>query len=171
MNAEGRGARVEQQTEVEQAELEQLKAENAQLNEQLRREHDLYLRMAADFANYRRRNEQDREQASRAGVRALVLSLLDVMDDFERALGHARQGPQSVMEGVEAMYRRLNAILAAEGVTPFESLGQAFNPSIHEAVGVVDSDEHESGTVIDVIGQGYLMGQDLLRPARVRVAR
>ena len=160
------------QPKVEQSEMERLKAENVQLKEELRREHDLYLRSAADFDNYRRRNERDREQASRAGRRALILAVLDVMDDFERAQAHAKQQePESVVKGLEAIYRRMSAMLAAEGVTAFESLGQPFDPSLHEAIGVVESDEYESGTVLDVMSPGYLMGQDLLRPARVRVVR
>jgi molecular chaperone GrpE len=75
------------------------------------------------------------------------------------------------MEGLEGIYGRLNAMLAAEAVTRFESLGRPFDPSIHKAVGVVESSEQESGTVVDVMSPGYLMGEALLRPARVRVAR
>src|SRR5262245_2920040 len=79
---------------AEQAESERLKAENAQLKDELRREHDLYLRSAADFDNYRKRVERERVSATHAGKRGLILALLDVMDDFERALAHAGQEPE-----------------------------------------------------------------------------
>lgn len=159
------------QTKAEPTETERLKAENAQLREDLSREHEVYLRNAADFDNYRKRVERDRVQETQAGKRALILALLDVMDDFERALAHASQEPQPVVDGLRASYRRLAALLAAEGVTTFKSLGQPFDPARHEALGSVESDEQESDTVLNVLQPGYHWGEVLLRPARVRVAR
>lgn len=148
-----------------------MKAEIAQLKEDLRREHDLYLRSAADFDNYRKRVERERVSAAHAGKRGLILALLDVMDDFDRALAHAGQEPEPVVEGLQAIYRRLTALLAAEGVTAFESVGQPFDPTLHEAVGSVESEEQESGAVHDELSRGYRWKEELLRPARVRVAR
>jgi molecular chaperone GrpE len=159
------------QTKAEPTETERLKAENAQLREDLRREHEVYLRNAADFDNYRKRVERDRAEETQAGKRALILALLDVMDDFERALAQASQEPQPVVEGLRASYRRLAALLAAEGVTTFKSLGQPFDPARHEAIGSVESDEHEPDTVLNVLQPGYYWGEGLLRPARVHVAR
>lgn len=148
-----------------------MKTEVAQLKEDLRREHDLYLRSAADFDNYRKRVERERASAAHAGKRGLILALLDVMDDFDRALAHAGQEPEPVVEGLQAIYRRLTALLAAEGVTAFESVGQPFDPALHEAVGSVESDEQESGAVFDELSRGYRWKEELLRPARVRVVR
>jgi molecular chaperone GrpE len=159
------------QSKSEPSESERSKAEIAQLKEDLRREHDLYLRSAADFDNYRKRVERERVIAARAGKRELVLALLDVMDDFDRALAHAGQEPEPVVEGLQAIYRRLTALLAAEGVTAFESVGQPFDPTLHEAVGSVESEEQESGAVHDELSRGYRWKEELLRPARVRVAR
>jgi molecular chaperone GrpE len=159
------------ETNVEQTEGERLKAENARLKEDLRREHDLYLRSVADLDNYRKRVERDRAQQAQAGKRGLILSLLDVMDDFERALAHAGQEPEPVVEGVQAIYRRLTALLAAEGVTAFESAGQPFDPALHEAVGSVESEGQQPGEVFDELSRGYRWKEELLRPARVRVAR
>lgn len=159
------------QTKAEPTETERLKAENAQLKEDLRRKHEVYLRNAADFDNYRKRMERDRIQETQAGKRALILALLDVMDDFERALAHAGQEPQPVVDGLRASYRRLAALLAAEGVNTFESLGQPFDPARHEALGSVESDEQEPDTVLNVLQPGYHWGKGVLRPARVHVAR
>jgi len=157
-------------TNAEPAEIERLKAENAQLKEELRREHDIYLRNLADFDNYRRRIERERASAALAGKREMVLSLLDVLDDFERALAHVDESPASVAAGLRAIHRRLAGPLEAQGVTPFESAGQPFDPALHEAVGSVESDEQESGTVVDELSRGYRWGEELLRPARVRLA-
>jgi molecular chaperone GrpE len=101
----------------------------------------------------------------------MVLSLLDVLDDFERALEHMDEAPASISAGLSAIYQRLAGLLEAQGVTPFESVGQPFDPALHEAVGSVESNEQESGAVIDELRRGYRWGEELLRPARVRVAR
>ncbi len=159
------------QKKAEQPENERLKAENAQLKEDLRREHELYLRNAADFDNFRKRVERDRAQEAKAGKRALILAMLGVMDDFERALAHASQEPQPVVDGLRTIYRRLTTLLAAEGVTAFESFGKPFDPVRHEAVGTVESDKYEPGTVLNEMRRGYYWGEELLRPAQVRVAQ
>jgi molecular chaperone GrpE len=154
-----------------QAGGEQLQAENARLKEELRREHEIYLRNLADFDNYRRRIERERASAAQAGKREMVLSLLDVLDDFERALEHIDEAPDSVSAGLAAIHRRLAALLESQSVTPFESVGQRFDPALHEAVGSVESDEQEPGVVLDELRRGYRWGEELLRPARVRVVR
>jgi molecular chaperone GrpE len=150
---------------------EQLQAENTRLKEELRREHEIYLRNLADFDNYRRRVERERATVAQAGKREMVLSLLDVLDDFERALEHIDEAPGSVSAGLVAIHRRLAGVLEAQGVIPFESVGRPFDPELHEAVGSVESDEQESGSVLDELRRGYRWGEELLRPARVRVAR
>lgn len=154
-----------------EADGEQLQAENARLKEELRREHEIYLRNLADFDNYRRRVERERASVASAGNREMILSLLDVLDDFERAFEHMDGASASVSEGLSAIYQRLVGLLEAQGVTPFESVGQRFDPALHEAVGSVESDEQEPGAVLDEVSRGYRWGEELLRPARVRVAR
>jgi len=153
------------------SETERLKEEVERLNHELRREHEMYVRNLADFDNYRRRAERERAQAAQAGKRDLILSLLEVMDDFERALQHAHDDPQSLSVCLRATHCRLAGLLAAEGVTPFESLGKYFNPLLHEAVGAVDGEREEPGKVIEEISRGWRWGDDLLRPARVKVAQ
>jgi molecular chaperone GrpE len=159
------------QTNAEYSEIDRLKVENEQLKEDLRREHEIYLRSIADFDNYRRRIERERADAANVGKREIVLSLLDVLDDFEHALAHINRSPASVSAGLRAIHRRLAKLLEAQGVTPFESVGHPFDPAMHEAVGSEESDEQEPGTVLDQLSPGYRWGDELLRPARVRVAR
>ena len=152
-------------------ETERLKEEIERLNHELRREHEMYVRNLADFDNYRRRVERERAQAAQAGKRDLIMPLLEVMDDFERALQHAHDDTQSLGVGLRAVYRRLAGLLASEGVTAFESLGKYFTPLLHEAVGAVEGERAEPGTVIEEVSRGWRLGDDLLRPARVKVAQ
>jgi molecular chaperone GrpE len=153
-----------QQAGEEPSEIDRLK-------EEVRREHDMYLRALADHDNYRRRVERERAGAARSGKREVLLSLLDVIDGFDRALQHMGDAPSSVVEGFEALQRKLLGVLAAHGVTPLQSVGETFNPEVHDAVGTVESGEVELNTVAEEFQRGYRWGDDVLRPARVRVAQ
>lgn len=147
------------------------KAEVERLREDLAREHDLYLRSLADFDNYRRRVERDRAAAGRAAKREIMLPLLDLLDGFDRALSHSEGAPSGLIAGLQALHRQLMAILEAQGVAPFTTAGESFNPEFHEAIGTVDRGDVETGTVVEELQRGYRWGDELLRPARVRVAR
>ncbi len=144
--------------------------EIAQLKEQVRQEHEMYLRALADFDNYRRRVERERASATSSGKREIVLSLLDLLDSFERALEHMEEVPPSLAEGLKAIYRRLLNLLEQQGVTPVESVGEPFNPHVHEAIDSIRTDKYEPGTVMEEVQRGYRQSGELLRPARVRVA-
>jgi molecular chaperone GrpE len=146
-------------------------SEIERLKEELRREHDMYLRALADYDNYRRRIERDRSAAARSGKRELILQLLDVLDGFDRALQHLDDAPESVSEGLQLLQRKLLGLLEAQGVTPLQSLGETFNPELHDAIGTVKSEDIEPGTVAEEMQRGYRWGDDVLRPARVRVAQ
>ena len=148
----------------EQSEVDQLK-------EELREKNDLYLRALADFDNYRKRVERDQAEAARAGKREIALTLLETLDSFDRALEHANDDPASIVDGVRAIHRRLLRQLEAQGITQFASRGEPFDPNLHEAVASIESDQYESGTVVDELQRGYRWGDKVLRPARVRVAR
>jgi molecular chaperone GrpE len=146
-------------------------SEIERLKEELRREHDMYLRALADYDNYRRRIERDRSAAARSGKRELILQLLDVLDGFDRARQHLSDAPESVAEGLQLLQRKLLGLLEAQGVTPLQSLGETFNPELHDAIGTVKSEDIEPGTVAEEMQRGYRWGDDVLRPARVRVAQ
>jgi molecular chaperone GrpE len=146
-------------------------AEIDRLKEELRREHDTVLRALADFDNYRRRVERDRASAARSGKRDVILSLLEVLDGFDRALHHIGDAPSSVAQGVQAIHRNLLGLLERHGVTQFDSVGETFDPRVHDAIGTVATDEVESGAVAEELQRGYRWEDEVLRPARVRVAR
>ena len=145
--------------------------ERERLKADVRREHDMYLRALADFDNYRRRVERDRAKTAASGKRDILVSLLEVVDGFERALPYIAAAPPSVAEGMQALHRRLVDLLGAQEVTPFKTVGEPFDPAIHEAIGAAQSDDYPSGTVAEEVQRGYRLGDELLRPARVRVAR
>jgi molecular chaperone GrpE len=144
--------------------------ELARLREELRQEHERFLRARADLENYRRRVERDRERMARAEQRELMLALLEIIDDFERALAHLPPEAHGIAGGLRAIHRRLLGLLERHGITPFESVGAPFDPVYHEAAGSDESREYAPGVVTAELHRGYRWGDELLRPARVRVA-
>ena len=146
-------------------------AEIERLKEELRREHEMYLRSLSDFDNFRRRFERERQGASDSGKRAVILPLLDVVDGFDHALSFLPDERSPMTEGLQAIHRKLLALLEGQGVSPFTSLGKAFDPAQHEAIGSDPSGERPPGTITEEMQRGYRMGEEILRPARVRVAK
>jgi molecular chaperone GrpE len=135
------------------------------------KDHDRYLRLLADFDNYRRRVERERASAAYIGKRSLILVLLEVLDDFERALLHIGDAPSALAGGLHAIHRKLAGLIEAEGVRLFDSLGKVFDPSLHEAVGSVSDGRYPSGVIVEEVRRGYRWGDELLRPAQVIIAR
>src|SRR5882724_1699410 len=142
-------------TAGEASEIERLRSE-------IQREHDMYLRALADFDNYRRRVERDRLSVMESGKRALLLSMLDFIDGFENALAHLSDAPEPVVAGLQALNRKLMSTLENHGVTPFNSLGEPFDPARHEAIGSVQGTEVRPGSVADEVQRGYQWGETLL---------
>jgi len=156
--------RSNENSSAAQAEIERLK-------QALSREHALHLRALADFDNYRKRVQRERDSAAQAGKRQLVLALLDMMDDFERALAYANTAPESILAGARVIHQRLTDLLQAQGVVPYSSTGQPFDPALHEAVDAIKTDQATSGVVLDELSRGYRWDDKILRPAHVRVAQ
>jgi molecular chaperone GrpE len=141
------------------------------LQEELRCEHDMYLRALADFDNYRKRVERDHASAVRAGKRELILSLLNVVDNFERAVAHSIDKSNQLFDGIKVIYQQLLSLLAKEDVKPFQSVGKQFDPLCHEAISTIETKEFPQGSVYQEYQRGYLWKNELLRPARVRVVQ
>jgi molecular chaperone GrpE len=146
-------------------------AEIERLTHALSRERDRHLRALADFDNYRKRVQREGDRAAQAGKRQLVLALLDVLDDFERALAYANTAPASMLTGARVIHQRLTDLLRAQGVVPYTSTGQPFDPALHEAVDVINTNRATPGVVLNELSHGYRWGDEVLRPARVRVAQ
>jgi molecular chaperone GrpE len=151
--------------EALRAELEQAQAEATKLREQL-------LRTAADYDNFRKRSRRDIEDAQRKSIERVLLEVLPVGDNLERAVQAAQQGgdAKSVVEGVTMVLRFFEDALNRLGVERVPSVGQAFDPGLHEAVQQVES-EQPPGTVVSEMTPGYRVQGKLLRPAMVAVAR
>ena len=141
------------------------------LQAQLLAEHQMYLRSLADFDNYRRRMERDIASSVERGKRDLIFSFLEVVDSFERALQQLSGASAPLVEGLEATHRKTLALLKAQGITPYNSAGEVFNPALHEAVATVVGSQHAPGIVIDELQRGYRSGDVVLRPALVRVSK
>jgi molecular chaperone GrpE len=130
---------------------------------------DRYLRLAADFDNYRKRTAREQLELTKRATERLVTELLPVLDDLERALEAAEQHEEAKLEdGVRLVHRSLAAALRREGLAEIETDGQ-FDPHVHEAL-LSQPSEAEEGSVVQVIQKGYRLGDRVLRPARVVVA-
>ncbi|WP_305042182.1 nucleotide exchange factor GrpE [Geoalkalibacter sp.] len=142
--------------------------------EEARRNHDLYLRAAADLDNFRKRAQREREDLAKFANERILREVLPVMDNLERAVEHARQEGSDVrtlLEGVEMTLGQFAKVLEKFGVTPVSSLGEAFDPARHEAMGQVESAAQPPNTVAQELQKGYLLHERLLRPALVMVTR
>jgi len=132
--------------------------------------YDRWLRKTAEFDNYRRRIERERREQSDQAVVALLLELLGVVDDFDRALTEPG-ADAAYRKGVELIHAKLHDLLKKQGVRPIEALGTEFDPNLHQAVMHEESPEHREGEVIGELRRGYTLGGRLLRPAMVKVAK
>jgi molecular chaperone GrpE len=131
-----------------------------------------YLRAAAEFDNARKRAAREREDYTRYANESLLRELLPVLDNFSRALQAARSEPgaAAVTAGVELIQRELLRVLEKFGVTPFDSVGQPFDPERHEAIARVPAVGQPEGTVVNETARGYMLNGRVLRPAMVTVA-
>ncbi|GAB5603779.1 nucleotide exchange factor GrpE [Thermus sp. FJN-A] len=127
---------------------------------------DRYLRLLADFDNYRKRTEEELKAREREGVLRALRALLPVLDDLDRALEFAEANPESILQGVRAVRDGFFRILAGLGVEEVPGEGQAFDPRYHEAIGLLPG---EPGKVAKVFQRGFRLGEALVRPARVAV--
>jgi molecular chaperone GrpE len=134
---------------------------------------DGWQRERADFFNYKRRIERESSQGAQNALGNALRRYLDVADDLERALRNRPQEGDGAAwaNGIDLIYRKLLSAFEADGVKPIETEGAFFDPSLHEAISQEDSPELESGQIIGVVQTGYMLGERVLRPARVRVAR
>ncbi|RMF88913.1 MAG: nucleotide exchange factor GrpE [Methanobacteriota archaeon] len=146
--------------------------------EKKRKEAEEYLNqlkyLKADFENYRKRVEREKEALMDRAKEELVLEILEAVDNLERALeaGKGEKGTkESLMEGVNMIYRQLMAALARHGVEPIKALGEPFNPHLHECVLTEKNDDLEEDTVTEEIQKGYTMKDRVIRHSKVKVSK
>lgn len=146
--------------------LEQERAKSAEYLENWRR-------AAADMANYKKRTEKDAGEMTRFSNSMLIARLLPVLDDFDRAMQTIPDNLRDLtwIDGVMLIARKMAAVLEAEGLKPIEALNHSFDPNLHEAVIHEETDQHEDGTVVAELQKGYKLGDRVLRPTLVKVAK
>jgi molecular chaperone GrpE len=162
---------MERENTVQEAEsVEALKQQLAQEKERAEAYLANWQRAAADFQNYKRRVEQEREEVARLANAALVINLLPLVDDLERALASvdARLAGMTWLDGIRLIERKFQALLEMSGLTEIEADGQDFDPNVHEAVTFGEGEENK---VISVVQKGYRLGGRVLRPALVVVGK
>ncbi len=150
--------------EVQEDELTILRRENQQLK-------DKYMRTMAEFENFRRRNMEERAQWIKNATQQLVLEICEVIDNFERALDAGKQEHQfdSFLKGVELIHQQMLSTLKKEGVEKIEAMGKEFDPMYHDAIAHIPSD-YDEDIVCQVIQNGYVMNNRVIRPSKVVVS-
>ena len=136
-------------------------------------EHDNFLRTLAEFTNYRRRSREELDQARRFASEDFIIRLLPILDNFDRAIKAAEEiGDFNALHGgVILILRQLQDLLEKEGVQPIEAVGQQFDPNVHEAVMRADTDDYPDNTIVEEFQRGYTLGDKVVRPSMVKVAR
>ena len=157
---------------VQDASPESVSADpNADLQRERDDYYDRWMRKAAEFDNYRKRVERERREQADQAVTDLLLELLLVVDDFDRAMTVDSKGADAYKKGVELIHAKLHDILKKHGVRPIDALGADFDPNVHQAVVHEPSPGHRDNEVIAELAKGYMIGDRLLRPAMVKVAK
>lgn len=152
------------------AELDALKKKLEESESKTLEYRDSWLRSQADFQNYKKRLERDNEMTYISMKGDIIKKVLPALDDLERALQN-RRAEDPWADGIELIVRKLQNMLESEGVTRIDALGTEFDPKFHEAISHEPADGAQSGSVIGVVQNGYMLGERVIRPALVRVAQ
>ena len=164
-------AEVRKEEQVD--ELEKLNLELENTREKADEYLDGWQRSRAEFANFKKRVEKEQAQVYQNAAGSIIKKYLDVLDDLERALQNTPEEGDGALwaEGIDLIYRKFLTILECEGITRMDTEGMFFDPTLHEAVTSEEDERFESGKIIEVLQQGYQLGDRVLRPAKVRVAK
>ncbi len=152
------------------AEIESLKKDLAAAESRVAEYKDNWLRSQAEFQNFRKRLDRDQEMTHNSMKGDIVKKVLPVLDDLERALENRSQ-EDAWANGIELVVHKFENILESEGVKKIDALGKEFDPNFHEAISHEPADGAQSGHVIGVVRNGYMLGDRVIRPALVRVAQ
>jgi molecular chaperone GrpE len=144
------------------------------LQEQLKEAQDKYVRLLAESENARKRMQKERHDLTQFAVENVIVEFLNPLDSFEKALKFAESSSEEVKRwavGFEMILGQFKQVLSAHGISEFDSLGEHFDPHMHEALEVVETDNHPPGTIIHEFAKGYKLGERVIRVARVKVAK
>jgi molecular chaperone GrpE len=168
--------KIEEQEKAQEEQNDELAAANAKIAEleaKIKEMENRYLRLYADFENFRRRTRQEMEAAEKYRAQSLVTDLLPALDNFERALKIEAENEQakSILQGMEMVYRSVLDALKKEGVEAIEAVGKPFDPHLHQAVMQVEDSNYEPNTVVEEFQKGYKLKDRVIRPAMVKVSQ
>ncbi len=171
-NFESKNTNDESEDRALNVDFAALQAELNEANQRAEAEREAHLRARADFQNYKRRTDEERESLRAYVAEDILKKLLPVVDNFERALAAAveTRDYDKLIGGVNATYRQMQEFLSREGVTLIEALYQPFDPNIHNAVLREETDEYPENTVIEELQKGYTLSGKALRPTMVKVS-
>jgi molecular chaperone GrpE len=150
----------------------QIQEKTAELESALAEAKDRHLRLAADFDNYKKRSRQEQLETIQHASADLIARLLPALDDLRKALDHKPEGvDEAWVKGLELSVRKLEEALGAHGLEPIHSVGKAFDPKLHEAIGYEESADQPEDTVTSELRRGYRIRDRVVRPALVKLAR
>jgi len=151
---------------TEESEIESLKNQVSELN-------DKFLRQVAEFENFRRRNARERIELIQTAGKEVIVDLLEVLDDCERAQKgiEATDNNQQLKEGVQLIFSKLYKVLSAKGLKPMESMNEDFDPHLHEAISEIEAGEEMKGKVVAEVQKGYYLNNKIIRFAKVVVGK
>jgi molecular chaperone GrpE len=159
--------------EDKEKEIEELKNKLEEKEKEAKENYDRLLRTAADLENYKKRVAKEKEDWTKFANEDLIKAILPFIDNLERAINHAEKVVDSgvLIEGVRLTIQQLLQTLNKFGLSSFESVGKPFDPAMHEAMFVVETDKHEPNQVVEEFQKGYLLNNRLIRPATVSVSK
>jgi molecular chaperone GrpE len=164
---------MEEDRQAEEKEIDELKKKLEEKEKEIKEHHDRLLRLAADFENYKKRTTKEKEEWTKFANEDLIRAILPFIDNLERAVNHAQKVSDTgvLIEGVRLTLQQLLQALNKFGLSTFESVGKPFDPTVHQAMLVVETDQHEPNRVVEEFQKGYLLKDRLLRPATVSVSK
>jgi molecular chaperone GrpE len=170
-NGEQFAGNGQQQPTGAQTQIADLEAQLAQVRREAAENWNKYLRERADWDNYRKRQERLVTERVQQQKKTLFKQILEVMDNVERALTYQdNMDKQELQQILRMLQWQMSEVLRAEGLSTVPTVGETFNPYVHEAVEAVESGDKPDGTILEELRKGYTLGEETLRPARVKVS-
>ena len=173
MSKENKNQKDEQE-DISTEETEKKEEQVEELEHELEEQKDKYLRLFAEFENYKKRNTKERIDLIKTAAQDTIIAILPVLDDFDRAKKSAEDEntDETISEGILMVYNKLYRVLEAKGLTPMDSDGETFDPELHEAITEVPAaNEDMKGKVIDTVERGYFLNDKIIRFAKVVVGK
>jgi len=164
---------LDEERQEKEKEIGELKKKLEEKEKEIKEVHDRLLRLAADFENYKKRAARDKEDWTKFANEDLIKAILPFVDNLERAVNHAQKVADTgvLIEGVRLTIQQILQTLNKFGLSSFQSVGKPFDPTVHEAMLVVETNKHEPNQVVEEFQKGYLLNDRLLRPATVSVSK